>query len=111
MRRAWPAAGPMLLAAAAWAGEPETARDAFLAGAAAAEVCAGRKLSMIEELRLEQLVRADSAISDNGRGFAALREQATRAVAPECDDAAVRERARRFVDTVVPVLQRPVLRP
>ncbi|MDX2224166.1 MAG: hypothetical protein SFV21_15555 [Rhodospirillaceae bacterium] len=105
-------AAPMLIAviSSTWAAETDVVRDTYLAGAAAAETCAGRKLSMIEELRLEQLIRADSPTPRDGRRFAVQPVQTAGPVTIDCNDADVRDRARLFVETVVPILQAPVMR-
>jgi hypothetical protein len=101
----------LILPAAAGATDTKAVRDGYLAAAAAAEACSGRKLSMIEELRLEQLIRADSAVPPQGRSIAGPGAQSVRSGPIDCADTAVRESARRFVETVVPLLQAPVMRP
>ena len=79
--------------------------DRYVGAAVATETCRGKALSMVEELGLGRIVKAESggALSSVSvlDGLARVRQ----GVRPDCANAAVQENVRDFVERVMPQLQ------
>ncbi len=79
----------------------------YLAAAAAAERCTGHRLTLVEEMRLAQLLRREGfgqiSMLDVSDNLAKARDLAPVA----CESAVIQEQVQFFTQSVLPQLQKP----
>lgn len=92
-------------AGAATAADPQVILDRYVGAAVATEVCRGKGLSMVEELGLGRIVKAESGGALSSVSVLDGLSRARRGVRPDCAAVAVQENVRDFVERVMPQLQ------
>ncbi len=90
---------------AATAADSQAILDRYVGAAVATEVCRGKGLSMVEELGLGRIVKAESGGALSSVSVLDGLSHARRGVRPDCTAAAVQENVRDFVERVMPQLQ------
>jgi hypothetical protein len=94
-----------VIAASALAADPQAMLDRYVAAAVASETCRGKALSMVEELALGRIVKAESGGALSSVSVLDGLSRARRGARPDCASAAVQEDVRDFVARVLPQLQ------
>ncbi len=85
--------------------------NTYVMTAAVAERCGQSTLTMIEELRLAQLIKRESAEDVSSASVWAAMALARSGRQTECGDPMAREQTRQFIETIRPQLQSPYMAP
>jgi hypothetical protein len=93
------------IAAPVLAADSQAILDGYVNAAVATEVCRGKSLTMVEELGLGRLVRAESGGTLTSVSVLDGLSRARQGVRPDCAAAAVQDNVRDFTDRVLPQLQ------
>jgi hypothetical protein len=94
-----------LSAGAASAADPQAMLDGYVKSAVAAETCRSKALSMVEELNLGRLVKAESGGALSSVSVLDGLSRARQGARPDCAAAAVQAEVKDFVDRVLPKLR------
>jgi hypothetical protein len=83
------------------------AGENYVMAAAAAEQCTGRRLTMVEEMRLAQVLRREGMSTASSLDVSDALAKARAQPALSCEAPAVREQITLFTQTILPQLQGP----
>jgi hypothetical protein len=95
----------LLTSGAASAADPQAMLDSYVNSAVAAEVCRGKALSMVEELSLGRMVKAESGGALSSVSVLDGLSRARQGARPDCASSVVQENVRDFVDRILPKLR------